>query len=78
VALIYIQLLDEAVQVWRPVEAEAVGVHGFRIVGKRPEDERWEFEPGDLVRCETRKLTSVGPSSAEPCPVAVKRVTSSD
>ena len=54
-ARIFVQLLDEGVDVWRPVEAEPLA-DGFRIVGGCPDDERWEFQPGDVVRCEMRVL----------------------
>jgi hypothetical protein len=48
---IHIRLLDEAVPVWRPVAAEHVGGDQYRVLGQIPEDEVWEFQPGDLVRC---------------------------
>ena len=70
---IYVYLLDENVDVWRPVEAEPVG-DAFRIVGEPPDDEKWEFQPGEVVRCETRMLTQRGPSEAEPHLIAVERV----
>jgi hypothetical protein len=56
---IYVALLDEDVDVWRPVEARREG--GFyRIVGPVPETEKWAFDSGSLVRCEQREL-SEGP-----------------
>lgn len=48
---IHIRLLDEAVPVWRPVDAEHVGGDQYRVLGQIPEDEVWEFQPGDVVRC---------------------------
>lgn len=72
-ATIYVYLPDEAVDTWRPVEAEPAG-GGFRIVSERPDDEQWEFESSDVVRCEMRTLLSGGPSSAALCPVAVERL----
>jgi hypothetical protein len=56
VETIYVELLDEGVDVWRPVEAERVGEF-FRIVGLPPESERWTFPSGSLVRCEQRELS---------------------
>jgi hypothetical protein len=53
-AEIFVRLLDEDVDVWRPVKAEQIGLDRFRIV-EQPYDrgtERWEFEPGDEVVCE--------------------------
>jgi hypothetical protein len=52
---IYVALRDEAVDVWRPVDARRVGDR-YRIVSKTPPQEDWEFPPGSLVRCELRKL----------------------
>jgi hypothetical protein len=52
--VIFVSLLDEAVDVWRPVSAERVHDDIYRIVDQ-PYDrdiERWQFEPGDQVACE--------------------------
>lgn len=54
VAQIYIALLDEGVDVWRPVQAECLSGNTYRIVSQ-PYDrsvESWQFEPGDMVLCE--------------------------
>jgi hypothetical protein len=54
VAQIYIALLDEGVDVWRPVQAECLSGNTYRIVSQ-PYDrsiESWQFEPGDVVLCE--------------------------
>lgn len=50
---IYMRLLGEPVDVWRPVDAEHVGDAVYRIL---PQDydreiETWEFEPGSMVIC---------------------------
>lgn len=53
-AEIFVRLLDEKVDVWRPVKAERIASDRFRIV-EQPYDcdtEHWEFEPGDEVMCE--------------------------
>jgi hypothetical protein len=53
-SVIYIALMDEGVDVWRPVNAENTGNGIFRIL-EQPYDreiELWQFEPGDLVYCE--------------------------
>ncbi len=60
---IYVALLDEGTDVWRPVPAHPVG-DGIYIL-LRPddydaEDERWEFPPGSVVKCEQRN-TRDGP-----------------
>lgn len=54
---IYIALLDEGVDVWRPVQAERLGNNTYRILDQ-PYDrsiESWQFEPGALVLCEMIK-----------------------
>ena len=54
IAQIYVALLDEGVDVWRPVQAEHLSGNTYRILDQ-PYDrsiESWEFEPGDVVLCE--------------------------
>lgn len=70
---IYVCLPNEGVRVWRPVDAEPVG-DAFRIVSECPDDEQWEFQPGDVVRCEMRMLTERGPAQAGPNLAAVERL----
>lgn len=55
---VYVYLPDEAVDVWRPVSAEHIREDIYRIVGEAPfpEDEKWEFMPGQLVRCRMQQL----------------------
>ena len=50
---IYVALLDEGIDVWRPVEAQRLSPDTYLIVDKDydPRAERWEFEPGTVVRC---------------------------
>jgi hypothetical protein len=51
-------LLDENVDVWRPVQAKELSGGRYRIVtaNSDPEDERWAFNTGDVVVCEMREL----------------------
>ena len=58
VVQIYVFLPDEAVEVWRPVDAEQVNDEIYRIVSTNPvpEDERWEFSTGDVVRCVSKEF----------------------
>jgi len=55
---IYVYLLDEGTDCWKPVSAEHLGNDVYRIisVNKDPEDERWEFGNGEVVRYRHRKL----------------------
>ena len=67
-ANIYIGLLDEGVDVWRPVTAEIVGSSTYKIIEAIPVGEQWEFQPGDVVHC------SLKPISGEMCLVADKKL----
>ena len=58
---IYVALLDESVDVWRPVEAVIEGAGIYRLPPSAPAGETWLFPPGSRVRCEPRDL-SEGPS----------------
>jgi hypothetical protein len=51
---IYVALLDEGVDVWRPVLAEQFSDTVFRIEEQPYERdiETWEFGPGEEVVCE--------------------------
>jgi hypothetical protein len=51
---IYVALLDEGVDVWRPVRAEHTGGDVYRILPQSydREIESWQFQPGDHVVCE--------------------------
>jgi hypothetical protein len=50
---IYVALLDEGIDVWRPVEAQEVSPDTYLIVDRDydPPTERWEVQPGTVVRC---------------------------
>jgi hypothetical protein len=52
---VYVRLLDEGTDVWRPVLATPLG-DMYRLEGPKPDDERWQFEPGALVRCTERRF----------------------
>lgn len=55
---VYVQLLDEGTPAWRPTTARQEG-DVYRILGPHydREDERWEFDVGERVRCERRQLS---------------------
>jgi hypothetical protein len=50
---IYVDLPDEAVAVWCPVEAVHIDGDIYQIVeiNSDPEDTRWAFDTGTQVRC---------------------------
>ena len=51
---IYVELLDEGTNCWRPVSAERLSADTYRIVDTVPEGESWLFQPGEVVRCKER------------------------
>ncbi len=55
---IYVYLLDEGTDVWRPVDADQASPGYFRITSLKDDpDETWQFATGELVRCEMRRLS---------------------
>lgn len=57
-AMVYVGLVGEGLNVMRSVKAEHLGRDFYRIVEPMPTDEKWEFQPGQVVRCQKRKLSS--------------------
>lgn len=55
--IVYVKLVGEGVNVWRPVEAEQLDYDRWRLVEDPPEEETWPFAKDDVVRCERRKLS---------------------
>ena len=48
---VYVRLLDEGVDVWRPVAAEPIADGVYRLASGKPSPaEAWEFPPGAVVR----------------------------
>ena len=55
IATVHVRLLDEEVDVWRPVHAERLSGVTYRLsAAPTPEDEVWSFQPGDIVVAERR------------------------
>jgi hypothetical protein len=54
---IYIPLLNEGTDVWRPTSAERIKEDIYRITGEAAEGEQWKFSRGQLVRCRHQKLS---------------------
>lgn len=59
-ATIYVFLLDEGVEVWRPVKALKLKDNTYLILSNQivPRDEEWEFEPGTTVIAEEKSFQS--------------------
>lgn len=55
---VFVKLLNEGTDVWRPVAAQHVGANIYALPRVEPElGEAWDFPPGATVRCETRPLS---------------------
>ena len=55
---IYVRLLEEGTEVFRPTEALTLENGLFRVLATTdydPENEKWEFPPESIVRCTTRQ-----------------------
>jgi hypothetical protein len=57
-AMVYVGLVGEGLNVMRSVRTEHLGRNYYRIVEPMPEGERWEYGPGQVVRCEKKRLSS--------------------
>lgn len=57
-AMIYVTLVGEGLNVLRSVKAEHLGRDFYRIVEPMPEGEAWEYQPGQVVRCKKKNLSS--------------------
>lgn len=66
---IFVALVDEGVDVWRPVQARPLSRGLFRIVGVEADvsDERWQFPTGAIVRCVQKRFGdgTIGMTAAE-------------
>ena len=55
---IYIQLLDEGTPTWRPTSGVRMDELIYKVLATKnydPADEKWEFTPGSIVRCERQE-----------------------
>ena len=55
---IYVSLLGEGLNVMRTVRAEPLGHDYYRIIEDVPEGETWQFQPGQVVRCKKKNLST--------------------
>lgn len=54
---VYVALLNEGTDVWRPVSARRVADLRYELLGIVPSQEKWQFLPGQTVECELRALS---------------------
>jgi hypothetical protein len=57
-AQIFLNLLGEGLNVLRSVKAEHLGRDYYRIADVMPEGERWEYQPGQVVRARKKSLST--------------------
>ena len=60
---IYVRLLDEGINVYKPVQAEKLGNYLYKILddSKKAYEEYleiWEYKTGDIVKCAYKKLSN--------------------
>jgi hypothetical protein len=53
---IFVPLLNEGIDCWRPANAKAHGEDVFEILGIIPAGEEWQFAPGMRVRCRPKQF----------------------
>jgi hypothetical protein len=63
---IYVELLDDGVQVWAPVVAEKLADDLYQLPEVSPGDQIWAFAPGSVVRCETQATGLVAVEAVRP------------
>jgi hypothetical protein len=58
-ALIYVPIVGEGVDVWRPVPGQHLGGSIYRLLDSAVvgDGEVWEFPPGAIVCCASRTLS---------------------
>ncbi len=56
--MIYINLVGEGLNLLRSVRAEHLGRDFYKIVEPVPEGESWEYQPGQVVRCKKKNLST--------------------
>ena len=59
--IVYVKLVNEAVEVWRPVKAIQTNENRYQLVEDQsiPEDEDWEFAPGEVIEVTIRSFDGV-------------------
>ena len=56
--VVYMPLLNEGTDVWRPVQATPLTGETYRVEGEVPAEEEWAFPPGSVVRCILKDFSS--------------------
>lgn len=61
-SVIYIPLIDEGTEVWRPTMGEEITDMTFLVLPTPtydPENEHWAYPPGTLVRCAYKIMSGI-------------------
>ena len=72
IATIYVFMLEEGTDCWRPVNAEHLHDDLYKILDTPDDDEVWQFNQGDVVRCRRRVLSGDG-GRVDECLVACEK-----
>ena len=56
-AQIFMPLLNDGTECWRPVAATPLGAELFRVESVCDDDEEWQFPSGSVVRCGPRTFS---------------------
>ena len=56
-AQIFMPLLNDGIECWRPVAATPLGAELFRVESVCDADEQWQFPSGSVVRCGPRTFS---------------------
>lgn len=58
---IYVKLINEPVEVWRPVDAIRINENSYQLTLEQdvPEDEEWEFSPGETIEVFIREFDGI-------------------
>jgi hypothetical protein len=75
---VYVPLLDEGANVWRPTLAQRLVDGSYLVLQTRdydPDDEKWEFPPGSRVICRQKRLSTGKVLAAVKLAPAAKRLT---
>lgn len=51
---VHVALQEEGTTVWRPVDALHIKGSIYQLVGLVPDQEQWQFMPGQIVECQER------------------------
>lgn len=55
--LLYMPMLDESTDVWRPVAAQPLGHSMAQVCSETPDDESWQYPTGARIVYEERELS---------------------